>query len=92
MVGSGSASPMAGGAAMEDVDCGEREGGGAAAGGGLAVVEWAGEDRRACDTRLSRAVCDRDAGPRLRSSYSRSVVTTAGLCPHAAARALGYAP
>jgi hypothetical protein len=33
---------------------------------------------------VSRALCDRDAGPRLRSSYSRSVVTTAGLCPHAA--------
>jgi hypothetical protein len=33
---------------------------------------------------MSRALCDRDAGPRLRSSYSRSVVITVGLCPHAA--------
>jgi hypothetical protein len=47
-------------------------------------VVWEEEDRRLRDTRLSRALCDRDAGPRLRSSYSRSVVTTAGLCPHAA--------
>jgi hypothetical protein len=32
---------------------------------------------------MSRAVFGRDAGPRLRSSYSRSVVASAGLCPHA---------
>jgi hypothetical protein len=50
--------------------------------GGSVVGE--DEDRRRRDTRLSRALCDRDAGPRLRSSYSRSVVITAGLCPHAA--------
>jgi hypothetical protein len=60
-------------------------------------VVWEDEDRRRRDTRLSRALCDRDAGPRLRSSYSRSVVsrrgyaplphTLAGLCPQA--RGLG---
>jgi hypothetical protein len=45
------------------------------------ALEEVVEDRRLPDTRLSRAVIGKDAGPRLRSSYPRSVVTTAGYAP-----------
>jgi hypothetical protein len=42
---------------------------------------WVEEDRETLDTRLSRVVCCRDAVPRLRSSYSRSVVNHDGVMP-----------
>jgi hypothetical protein len=69
------------------------DGGGAvggAVGGDTSAVDR--KDRRDVDTRLSRAVFDRDAGPLLRSSYSRSVITPAGLCPRAADTLTGLYP
>jgi hypothetical protein len=49
------------------------------------------EDRETLDTRLSRALVPKDAGPRLRSSYSRSVVAGGVVPPHRA-RWSGYPP
>jgi hypothetical protein len=41
---------------------------------------------------VSRAVFGMDVGPLLRSSYSRSVITPAGLCPRAADTLTGLYP
>jgi hypothetical protein len=73
------------------------EGGGDGGGDVGGVVDWDAvavdrKDRRDVDTRLSRAVFGRDAGPRLRSSYSRSVITPVGLCPCAADTLTGLCP
>jgi hypothetical protein len=63
---------------------------GGAAGWDAAAVDR--KDRRDVDTRLSRAVFGWDAGPLLRSSYSRSMITPAGLCPRAADTLTGLCP
>jgi hypothetical protein len=88
----GSSSAMAGCTEGDAAEVGGEGGGavGGAVGGDAAAIDR--KDRRDVNTRLSRAVFGRDAGPLLRSSYSRSVITPAGLCPRAADTLTGLCP